>query len=324
MRNKKTKKKTDFVTCVVVTYNRKQLLIRCLDAVLNQSKLVNRLIIIDNASTDGTAQLLTEQGYIEDPKSANSQYQKNKTEIIYQRLDKNTGGAGGFYQGIKEADQRQTDLFWIMDDDGYPSPTCLVEQQRYLDRYDYIMPVSLDEDNTTRLTWINKTKTGKKTRLLQDLLDSYTNHIMPQATPFNGLLMTKALVDKVGYPNKEMFIWGDDFEHQLRCQKAGFEIITTLNALFYHPVDKAQHYRIFFGLIPINYSPSKLHFTCLIRNSTYNYWHYKGKHLIFIKFLMYSYFFLITQKLDFKGLWHYLSCVSDGIRGKFKRHLKYL
>ena len=42
------------VEAVVVTYNRKALLQECIDAILNQTVSVEKLILIDNNSTDGT------------------------------------------------------------------------------------------------------------------------------------------------------------------------------------------------------------------------------------------------------------------------------
>lgn len=44
----------DKVIAVVVTYNRKKLLLECLDAIFQQTYSISRLILIDNCSTDGT------------------------------------------------------------------------------------------------------------------------------------------------------------------------------------------------------------------------------------------------------------------------------
>ena len=75
------------VEAVVVTYNRKEMLIQCLDAILNQTSEVDKVIVIDNNSTDNTPDYLKEKGYLDNEK------------IFFQKLEKNTGGAGGFYKG---------------------------------------------------------------------------------------------------------------------------------------------------------------------------------------------------------------------------------
>ena len=77
------------INCVVVTYNRLDLLKECLQAVEQQTFPCHRIIVVDNCSTDGTCEFL--QQYCTRP-----QY-----HII--RTEKNIGGAGGFSIGIKES-----------------------------------------------------------------------------------------------------------------------------------------------------------------------------------------------------------------------------
>ncbi|MGN0248326.1 MAG: glycosyltransferase, partial [Lachnospiraceae bacterium] len=103
------------VYAVIVTYNRKKMLTKCLDAVLNQTRLVNTIIIIDNNSTDQTEDYLRQNGYLK------------KEQIQYVKLAENIGGAGGFYEGMKLARENAADWIWIMDDDVIPDKTCLEE-----------------------------------------------------------------------------------------------------------------------------------------------------------------------------------------------------
>ena len=39
--------------------------------------------------------------------------------------------------------------------------------------------------------------------------------------PFNGVLVTRELVERIGLPREEFFIWGDDHEYRLRAERAG-------------------------------------------------------------------------------------------------------
>jgi len=311
------------INAVIVTYNRKKVLLRCIHSLLGQSIKLSGIYIIDNDSVDSTKEFLLENQIIA---LVDNEYTKqiNNIDIHYFRMKKNGGGAGGFHTGMKLADYDKPDYIWIMDDDGYPSDRCLEKQLEFVGSFDYIMPISLDIEKKDKLTWLVRDRQKKWTRSYFKLRSSYNNRIMEYAVPFNGLLMSRKIIEQVGLPKKEMFIWGDDFEHQYRCHKAGFKTITALDAIFYHPEDKADHQKIFFNTIPINYSESKLRFTCLIRNSTYNYWHYRGKHFIIAKFLMYTWFFLIKKRLAFKEYIHYLNCVLDGIQGDFTRHEQFL
>ncbi|MCD6105633.1 MAG: glycosyltransferase, partial [Thermosipho sp. (in: Bacteria)] len=53
MENKKIKQdKKETVCAVVVTYNRKELLLECLEALRKQTRPLDAIYLIDNASTD--------------------------------------------------------------------------------------------------------------------------------------------------------------------------------------------------------------------------------------------------------------------------------
>lgn len=67
------------IVSVIVTFNRKALLIECLDALLKQTRPLEKIIIIDNSSSDGTPELLKEKGYLCNP------------IIEYARMEENIG-----------------------------------------------------------------------------------------------------------------------------------------------------------------------------------------------------------------------------------------
>ena len=89
--------------CIVVTYNRKEELLKNIQALLTQSLVADNIYIIDNAGTDGTEECLKSEGIL------------NRKEIIYIRLQENTGGAGGFYEGLKTAHQKGYDYYILME-----------------------------------------------------------------------------------------------------------------------------------------------------------------------------------------------------------------
>ena len=97
------------VCAVIVTYNRKALLKECLEAVLAQTRPPDHVLVVDNASTDGTAEMLREEF--------------PQVEVL--RLPENQGGAGGFHEGMKRAYEEGFDWLWLMDDDTIPRPEAL-------------------------------------------------------------------------------------------------------------------------------------------------------------------------------------------------------
>ncbi len=79
------------VAAAVVTYNRKELLAECLQALLGQSHPVEQVVLVDNASSDGTPELLRERGLLDDPR------------VRYERLESNWGSSGGFARAVELA-----------------------------------------------------------------------------------------------------------------------------------------------------------------------------------------------------------------------------
>src|SRR5262245_65644454 len=88
------------VTAVVVTYNRRELLFEALAAAHAQSRAPDAVIVVDNASTDGTAA------------AVRARY----PSVRLAELGHNTGGAGGFAYGLALALAGGADVVWLRDD----------------------------------------------------------------------------------------------------------------------------------------------------------------------------------------------------------------
>ena len=122
------------VCVVLVTYNRKDLLINLLKAIYRQSVPVQAIVIVDNKSTDGTVECLINNRVItnaEDLQISRSNW--NNIEIYYYRNNKNTGGSGGFEKAFNIANDLNYDYIWAMDDDVEPEHDCL---EKLLDHID--------------------------------------------------------------------------------------------------------------------------------------------------------------------------------------------
>lgn len=315
------------VIAIIVTYNRCNLLVRCVNSVIKQTYKCKSIIIVDNASTDNTMSAICstfEHDTIEERDVLVHLSKKNEIDIHYIRKSKNEGGAGGFHMGMELASKfADYDALWMMDDDGYPSETCLEKLVNYLPAYDYVMPASIDIDNHINMSWPTKLKEGGKT-LSYEMVKSSWGEIMEYIYPFNGSLLSKNLVEKVGYIDKRLFIWGDEYDHYWRCKLNGFTPVTVILARFFHPANKMSFIPILFGLVKVPYVDSKWKMVCLARNYTYIYRHYHQKYKIPIKFLIYTWLFLVSRKGDFGGWKLYMESVLDGFKEDFERHKKFL
>ena len=81
-------------TIAIVTFNRSALLTRLLDSITVMDPKPGHVVIVDNASTDDTTEVV---------ESYRERIGASGTEIVYRRLDTNTGGSGGFSEGMRIA-----------------------------------------------------------------------------------------------------------------------------------------------------------------------------------------------------------------------------
>lgn len=222
------------VAAVVVTYNRKEELMKNLHAVLGQTRLVDRYYIIDNHGSDGTESLLRDEGLLENP----------VVEYIY--LPENLGGAGGFFTGVKKAYEDGYDYICLMDDDGRPADAkmmeCLVEAAEVIHRdHSRLMLNSLvldldGERMAFGLTGIDR---------VSDALKCATaGLIYGTINPFNGTLISRELVETIGFPNAQFFIKGDEEDYQIRAVNADAVVATVVESVYLHPIAEKKTIRI--------------------------------------------------------------------------------
>ena len=195
------------IAAVVVTYNRKELLRENLEALLQQSFSQFDIMIIDNASTDGT------YDYIAD-------LAKNNEKIEYFNTGKNLGGAGGFSLGIKKACEEGYERVWIMDDDTIPQATALeelIKADRLLNgNFGFLASTVLWTDNNWNKMNLLRTDPWHAFEK-NDLVEK---GIVPiNRASFVSLLINSEAVFDLGLPIKEFFIWSDDQEYTDRLSK---------------------------------------------------------------------------------------------------------
>lgn len=307
--------KSNTKTCaVVVTFNRKELLLRTLNGLYEQTLSVHTVIIIDNASTDGTTELLKHAGYLD------------KSNLLYRKLATNTGGAGGFYEGIKTAHESGVDWIWLMDDDGYPPPTCLETLLKYQDRYDFYGPLVLSDQDKTTLSFPITLPTSKKIIRNKKQLDTFSSNnkvLSDVLIPFNGVMLRSSLVSHIGYPLAKFFIWGDDIEYTKRAKKSGARIATITDIEFYHPTAPHLGTSMFFGKMQFNDTDSKIKLYCLCRNNTANLKKYHGN-LHALLFSIKTIWFYSFTRPSLKKLKFSLYGLSAGWFNDFSKHRQFI
>jgi GT2 family glycosyltransferase len=187
---------------VVVTWNRCDLLAECLRAVQAQTSPPERILVVDNASQDGTADLLRDEF--------------GDVDVV--RTSTNLGGAGGFALGMAEALRQDCAAVWLLDDDTIPRPTALAELRRARQGYGY--PPALV---ASRAVWtdgrdhpMNTPRAKPGARRREEAAARAVGCLPIRSASFVSVLVDAATARHRGLPVADYFLWNDDFEFTTR------------------------------------------------------------------------------------------------------------
>ena len=196
----------DKVVAVVVTYNRKDCLLKFLRSLKIQSYNLTNAIIIDNASTDGTYEMLEERGFLAD------------AFFIYIKQAKNTGGAGGFNVCINCALGTDASWIWVMDDDVSPTEKCLEELLKYKNVSECLHPRKI-LTNGQNAFWEHQIDilTGGRTVIQNKSFKNGKDITFTNVACFEGMLVSRKLVEKIGLPDPKYFICEDDTVYGIKA-----------------------------------------------------------------------------------------------------------
>jgi rhamnopyranosyl-N-acetylglucosaminyl-diphospho-decaprenol beta-1,3/1,4-galactofuranosyltransferase len=301
------------VVAVVVTWNRAVLLERIVRAVDAQTRAPDLLVVVDNASTDDTPEVCARLG------------DELAIDLEVLRLASNTGGAGGFHAGMARALERDADLLWLMDDDGTPPPTCLADLLPHAERHDFLGPAVVAEDAPDTLCFpIRVPGTARVVHDLADVTRAARDGLLEDVViPFNGVLVTRALVERIGLPREEFFIWGDDVEYLWRARAAGARVATVVDSRFAHPATDDLGTPMAFGRTTYNHTPSDLKHYCMVRNNVTNLRTYVGL-LGVLAFLVKTVWFYLLTRPDAGRLRLSADALLAALRRDFTGHERFL
>jgi GT2 family glycosyltransferase len=196
------------ICAVVVTHDRKEMLRECLSALQAQTRSADEILVVNNASEDGTSEMLAAEF----------------EGVTVSRLDTNEGGAGGFYEGMRSAYEGGFDWLWLMDDDTVPTPTAL---ERLLEGRDTAAtvgaaPLAL----ASRVLWTDGQMHPMNTPLpalrhMDSLVDAASHGLLLiRSASCVSLLVNRRAIERFGLPIKHYFIWGDDVEFTARVLRS--------------------------------------------------------------------------------------------------------
>jgi GT2 family glycosyltransferase len=196
------------VCAVVVTYNRLELLKRCLDHLQHQSRPPEAILVVDNASTDGTAEMLAA-----------------RSDVKTMRLDSNLGGAGGFERGLAAAHADGYEWLWLLDDDTLVEERCLetlLAGVRRAPRRPSVMTSAVRWRDSSlhpmNRPWLRIAPRGQYAQAAAAGLAPI------RAATFVSTMVRRDAVDRHGLPPGHYFVWLDDIQYTARVlhDEAGY------------------------------------------------------------------------------------------------------
>jgi GT2 family glycosyltransferase len=185
-------------TIAIVTFNRSALLRRLLESIGRMDPKPGHVVIVDNASTDDTTDLVE------------SLREQVGTEVVYRRLDTNTGGSGGFSEGMRVAYELGSTWMWLMDDDVEVIPDGLARMGAWAPRFKSIQGRRYDYDGSD-FYW--------QYRVAEPLAIPIpfapagfdeSGYKEMNSGCFEGMFIHRDIVQQIGLPDPRFFIYWDD------------------------------------------------------------------------------------------------------------------
>ncbi len=221
---------------VVVSFNRRELLERCLSALSQQTRPLDEIIVIDNGSTDGG------------PDMVRSLYPR----VFLFETGVNLGGAGGFAWGVELAAERGHDYVWLMDDDGEPDFDSFEELMAAVESSDVPLSfaasmVTTHEDGSPNAGNLPVLSSDMQHQLKAQEIGT----IAVRAATFVGVLVNIAIARTTHLPQRDYFIWIDDMEYTLRLSRLAPAVMVSRSTIK-HPMNaggsKDMKGRLFYHL----------------------------------------------------------------------------
>jgi len=333
------------VYAILVTYgDRYHFLEQNIDALLEQS--IDHIVIIDNNS------IPTSQKKLEIKEKASN----GKLDVV--RLHENTGSSGGFYAGLQHAAaSKDCEFIWLLDDDNKPEKGAL---KALLDFWDHLeeedkehrialMSYRVDREIYREVIFKGKPSLviGRKNsalgfhvcalpeRLLNYLKNKYskTKKDLPckkygpvSAVPYGGMFFHKSLLHTIGYPNRNLYLYSDDWDFSIRITKKGGKIFLVLNSKI-EDVEKSWHRkdnkRLFKVRLLADMEDIRLYY--YVRNRIY----FEKKYLVtnpviysFNKLILMSVVYVLMFIQRPNNLRVIKKAIQDGNHGKLGRYIE--
>ena len=249
------------IASVTVAFNGAHILRQHLQALKNQSRSLDEIVVVDNASTDETRQLLATEF----------------PDVTVLPLPRNVGIAGGLAAGLAYAAlQQKHDWVWTFDQDSIPASdtlACLVAGLEHVPETDdsiaILAPLCAHPDTQTpypSLRW-------QRWRFVPVEISANDPITFVDMVISSGSLVRQAAVQQAGLPRQDLFMDFVDYEYCLRLRQHGFRIAVVPKSTLQHAIGSPATFK-FMGLQKrwADHAPWREYY--ITRNEIFTMWRY--------------------------------------------------
>ena len=294
----------DPIASITVTFNAEALIAEHLRLLQGQTHRLSEIVVVDNASSDGTLAVLAEEF----------------PEATVLALPANVGVGGGYAAGLSYALGKRHQSFWTLDQDSRPEPDCLQELVAAMHCGGGAKPIALLAPRSRNLaTGVDYAGFGWRNGVVKLPDDERATVQWVDVVISSGSLISAQAVTAAGLPREDFFMDFVDFEYCLRLRRLGYSIGVVRKAVMWHAVGLPEQRR-FLGIpwVWATHVPWREYYK--IRNQTFTIWHgqptFMGKLYLMRKFLRHAMAVVIFDRQKFRRLRFMIAGLRDGIRGK--------
>ena len=223
------------VGIVICNYNKKALVRDCIQAVLEQSFADYDLYVVDNGSTDGSAEMIREE------------FADRLTLIVN---EENLGGTGGFNTGLSRALEDGHKYLMCVDNDAmldenavrelygfmeaHPEVGMAASKIYHLEDPDYVQNFGqkIDFDHfATEAYFYNEPEDG-----------SMPEFVFCDAVPACSLMVRSSVVREIGMLPGHCYLYWDDTEWCHKCRLAGYRVASVGSSKALHSMGAKTEY----------------------------------------------------------------------------------
>lgn len=204
------------------TFNDEEVIDRSLQALLDQTRPLDEIVIVDNGSSDSTLE------------------RNFPPQVTVIRHKENLGTNGAVISGFKYALEKKYDWIWVFDADSKPHKDAL---EKLVELYDGFsqeiqektrLVASLPRDLTTGNPYHGILYHSKGTTTVQP--DPAQTYYEFDVNMWTGTLFKMEAVKKIGIPSPDYFLdWGE-FEYGYKGKVSGFKAFMHVTSLVDHNI----------------------------------------------------------------------------------------